>query len=395
MSSNSNSYECSKCEETFRRNPYEVDDEIWCEECYINTYYPQYKNEMCGSNEVKQKVERCDRCDFDLDDFTELECSHKFCDDCMEHNNKTNKCPKCLETIEIDKADNFDICKACYRQFCDCICDYNKRYLNKEKLFYNALFIKYHKTVNHKVIRKIIEMFENNEGFRCFDLDFCGVNEININKENDNSYIVSIYNYKYENNRFGDIHSERTDLKFTVYTEAEIMTIYDFMINNNIHIFDPKLLYYSIKKDTYKQIIKYKPEKVFNNDCCPVCLDDYNNNKKISQCGHTICMKCYDFIINSNKPKCPECRTKWSKKQEDEYIEYTLEDIEELCENKDDETLHKIIDINELKDNTLSEYGPFINGGFQEYSTYTEDDVEYKNETPEDINVYVSYISSV
>ena len=40
---------------------------------------------------------------------------------------------------------------------------------------------------------------------------------------------------------------------------------------------------------------------------CPVCFDEYKNNKIIkTNCNHFLCIECYEKIINE---KCPTCRT--------------------------------------------------------------------------------------
>jgi hypothetical protein len=41
---------------------------------------------------------------------------------------------------------------------------------------------------------------------------------------------------------------------------------------------------------------------------CIICFEDYNDII-IFDCSHTICLVCYEKILNSNNPKCPVCRS--------------------------------------------------------------------------------------
>ena len=46
--------------------------------------------------------------------------------------------------------------------------------------------------------------------------------------------------------------------------------------------------------------------------CCPVCLDEYNENNHLPRnlpCGHMACTDCISVILASSTPRCPECRS--------------------------------------------------------------------------------------
>ena len=47
---------------------------------------------------------------------------------------------------------------------------------------------------------------------------------------------------------------------------------------------------------------------------CPVCFEEYQLDgyhvPKILPCSHTLCEKCLEALIRSNRVQCPECRIK-------------------------------------------------------------------------------------
>ena len=54
--------------------------------------------------------------------------------------------------------------------------------------------------------------------------------------------------------------------------------------------------------------------KFFEENKCPVCLSNYKEildedlHIVISSCGHPLCCKCSDNILDSKKKQCPQCR---------------------------------------------------------------------------------------
>jgi hypothetical protein len=52
-------------------------------------------------------------------------------------------------------------------------------------------------------------------------------------------------------------------------------------------------------------------QKLYENDKCPVCLEDYNGKDKcvMTNCGHLTCMECMQGMVDSGmKLDCPTCR---------------------------------------------------------------------------------------
>lgn len=48
--------------------------------------------------------------------------------------------------------------------------------------------------------------------------------------------------------------------------------------------------------------IKFEPEKGL--DYCPVCFNEYSNNKTTLPCGHVLCVSCYGKM---SAKRCPMC----------------------------------------------------------------------------------------
>lgn len=402
MSGKTNSFfECSKCEFTSQQNQYEVGDEIWCEECYTKTNYPDVWEQQ--QNE-KKWIERCEMDDCNLcghpnEELEYLECNHMYCVDCFEDIAKFNKCPECYEIINEDNEPNKEICNSCHREMDECIC-YYKKHLEQNDLFYNALFINNMKNVNHKVIRKIIDMFESDYGYKDFNPDECSVDNVIIENEFDNSYIISVPNRKYKPDKPTTHNNEPISrVRLEYYTQEELDEKALEYVKENICYFNRTTIYHNLKENVYKEIIEYEveepeePEKVFENDSCPVCMEEYDNDnviKKIACCGHMTCLNCYTHIIHSNSSKCPTCRELWEDEEENnepELIEYEDEDINELCENEDWETLNEIINIEGVKDDAIMADGYAHILGYEDYESY--DNTRFRNETNNSLIILV------
>jgi hypothetical protein len=395
-------FECSKCDFTTQQTQYEVGDEIWCEDCYTKTNYPDVWEQQQSN---KKWVERCEKDDCDLcghpnDELENLECNHNYCMDCFEDINKFNKCPECYEVINEDNEPNKEICNSCHREMDDCIC-YYKKHLEQNDLLYNALFINNMKNVNHKVIRKIIDMFESDYGYKDFNPDECSVDCIKIENEYDNCYVVSVPNRKYKSDKPTTYNnSEFSRVRIEFYTQDELDERTLEYVKENIHYFNRGVIYSNLKPNIYKEIIEYEsdeeedePEKVFENESCPVCMEDYdteNTIKKIACCGHMTCMGCYTHITHSNNSRCPTCREVWddaTNENETEYIEWDEEDINELCENEDYETLNEIINVRGLTDDAIMADGFAHTLGYEDCDSY--DDTRFKNESTENLMILV------
>lgn len=77
---------------------------------------------------------------------------------------------------------------------------------------------------------------------------------------------------------------------------------------------------------------------------CPICLEDYSDETEIYKCplhncGHNYCEGCVEQVISYGT--CGICRE--STNTETETFPITKEDIESLCDDKDSETLIKML----------------------------------------------------
>lgn len=116
------------------------------------------------------------------------------------------------------------------------------------------------------------------------------------------------------------------------------------------------------------------PEIIYDETSCPVCFDeiidfdDWDEGstgklpKTVGMCGHTLCAGCHHSITHSNNSRCPVCRSVWDNvcyESNSSYTEilWTQEDIDELCEAEDNDTLSRIIDVDELVDTLINDDG--------------------------------------
>lgn len=296
---------------------------------------------------------------------------------------------------------NTQICLSCHREMNNCICNYSK-HIEKNELFYNALFINNMKNTNHKVLRKIIDMFESSYGFKDFDPNGCSVDDVLIeNKDDDNCYTVSIQNKQYNPNKSNSYNNEPISIvRIEYYNQRQLhYKVMDYVSENICH-FNRNVIFNNLIEGIYKEVNEYEnedeyedeePEKVFENDSCPVCMEEYdmeNVIKKIACCGHMCCNGCYTHIINLSNSRCPTCRKEWDNEEtETEYIEWTYDDIEELCDEEDYRTLTDIINLQGLCDDVTYSDGYAHTLGYEECDFY--DNTRFPNETDEELFVLV------
>lgn len=234
-----------------------------------------------------------------------------------------------------------------------------------EELYYESFM--YHPILKGK---KTIRAYVLMNAIKSMIIDYYSPKGFNNNlfiddfeiEEDDDTY----YRIKFPNKFFdANLHkSYNENFNYTIeilnddeYNEKTIETAEETLLYNS-----PKILYNNIKDDVYKYKIvecfndKF-PEKIYDNDNCPVCLENYENNKHTPYCGHILCGDCYQSIMNSNNLCCPTCRNDWEMiiDECELEVEYEFDDIEELIMNNDEETLKNIIDIPKLVDN-LNEY---------------------------------------
>ena len=68
----------------------------------------------------------------------------------------------------------------------------------------------------------------------------------------------------------------------------------------------------------------------FEDLTCPLCLDLFNGNVRITKCGHSICEKCLKRMISSNEDFythwfCPVCRMEQTETLAEMTRNYALE----------------------------------------------------------------------
>jgi ribosomal protein L37AE/L43A len=84
-------------------------------------------------------------------------------------------------------------------------------------------------------------------------------------------------------------------------------------------------------------------------DSCCICLEDYNDNKKILKCGHSVCSRCI-----KNIKKCPYCRQSIIKDS------FTIKDNiksiinQKLDKEKQEQELNKLFNYNEFIKNEIT-----------------------------------------
>jgi hypothetical protein len=133
-------------------------------------------------------------------------------------------------------------------------------------------------------------------------------------------------------------------------------------IKDNLHYFSPRLLLDNIKPEKRVKAVYFSddeeeeeeeeelPDKIYENQTCPVCFDNYDEDKveKVLKCGHMLCKGCYASIYQQIVSRCPECRstidkTVTTQSGEEEY--WSIEEIDELCQEGNLNALLDLIDV--------------------------------------------------
>jgi hypothetical protein len=232
------------------------------------------------------------------------------------------------------------------------------------KSFYKHPFIVNDNSVkSYILIKKITEMIEDENGIKAFDIHL-HPDDIEISTDDDLYFDVNIPNNKYdENEPESYANSKRLNYEFIIETMEEAEDRVNGYIMDDICNTSPQLLLDCVREDANKVLNereqREQSETTYDNDCCPICFEDYENGddvatedfdndvgvKKVAICGHTLCYKCWHHITHSRNSVCPECREVWNEATEE--TEYTLEDIEMLCEDESN-ILFDIIDTDRL-----------------------------------------------
>jgi hypothetical protein len=194
-------------------------------------------------------------------------------------------------------------------------------------------------------------------------VDMCGLfpDEIAITA----SYSVGVYHLT-----FPSKNPKNTGVATAVYirilTDEEAYSDLEEYVVDNICEFSPASIFHNLafakRVKGYLPPADYEPEEPetkFENQHCPVCMSGYTENADEvvedevhmgcwGSCGHKICVPCYGRVIASDISRCPECRAEWVCP--DDYadgceIYYTVDDIRDLCDVEDAETLIDLLDI--------------------------------------------------
>ena len=103
---------------------------------------------------------------------------------------------------------------------------------------------------------------------------------------------------------------------------------------------------------------------LFDTDECPVCMETFNENenklKRRTFCGHPICYECFDTIIKCSKKECPLCRAdyeEWDLEVETYTTEVDEDEIREIQEENEVNTLLRMVNIDDLAVSIVSTDG--------------------------------------
>jgi hypothetical protein len=273
-----------------------------------------------------------------------------------------NTAPKSIDIETITK-----ICNRCKRrdnsQFDECVCDkkHTIPYRFKDNIIHQLVKIKFK---NEGYDECIIETIANN--FKLFDLNNI---EIIIDNENHNHFFID-------------------ELEFEILTESSLdKRVEEYIKDERIVYFNRHSILYNLKPNkrtiTENEEVEIEnedgeieipePEKKYELDDCPICMEKLEENTVFGHCGHCLCNDCFDTIINSKNSICPTCRAVWDYNYEtiteDREVErdITIEDIDELCDEENFDVLYDIVDIE-----ALGQYAVNVDGYSHTLGCYVE-----------------------
>jgi hypothetical protein len=204
------------------------------------------------------------------------------------------------------------------------------------KIFYKALIKRFSDPFEKKVIEHIYDTYHNEYKF---DID-----EITIEKLNDNP----IYNVFIENDKW----SVSYEVEIQLYGDP-LRNRLQLYINENLCYFQSHSIWIHLEGKSFADEEKEASSFEDTDTKCPICLEDYDDEKEhtsLHNCGHKYCVDCVDQVIEYGS--CGICRMTTDINEDP--IPITKEDIENLCEDEDSETL-----VNWLKHH--NEYNNFCN----------------------------------
>jgi hypothetical protein len=191
------------------------------------------------------------------------------------------------------------------------------------KIFYKALQKRFTDPVERYISTHIYDTYYTEYKF--------DINDLSITKEygEENRWIVNIDNDRWSVSYYIEIQKYGNPLKARLAEYVE----------ENICYFQPHFIWIHLEGKVIQN--GYKEESTFEDTDtkCPICLEDYDEDKeceKLQNCGHKYCVDCIDQVIEYGS--CSICRetTDTHFYNEDPI---TKEDIENLCEDGDSETL--------------------------------------------------------
>jgi len=186
------------------------------------------------------------------------------------------------------------------------------------------------------VFQKIIDMIDSGmyEGLYPDDI------VVKKHPYNPNTYKV----YKINGNRYGEqLIDMELLIEYKIMTDVEVGVELEDAIKQDITCVDCDIVFrHLFPEHRQTNTIMTIPEKTYDNDMCCVCLEGYDNNKKVTSCGHMLCEGCFEGIMSSSNKRCPECRSSWRNTTSG----YSLEDIEAMYEGEGDvDALPRIVNI--------------------------------------------------
>lgn len=238
-----------------------------------------------------------------------------------------------------------------------------KNVLNK--LFVKSLQMKYKSDTNRNIIiNHIYDTYYNEYKFNIEDIKI--TQEPRLDGE-PNSYMVDIDN---------DNWSVQYYIQIISYGQ-QLNRIMDEYIRENISYFQTHTIWIHLKD--YKLPPTERPESEYEDDDikCPICLEDYCEDKeydKLHNCGHRFCVDCIDQVIDYGS--CSICRT--TTDIDEEQFELTIDDIENWKEDEDNEKLIQLlIDADEyegFKDYCINSDGYTHLLGYESGTDFSDDD---------------------
>ena len=202
-----------------------------------------------------------------------------------------------------------------------------KNYKNVlNKIFVKSLQLKYKSNIHkNAIINHIYDTYYNEYKFN--------IEDVKIDKDYD------------EPNYFIEIDNEDWSVQYSILIVPygyKLDEIVDEYVKENISYFNRETIWIHLKD--YKFPIEDREKSDFEdtNTKCPICLDDYCEEKECDElhnCGHKYCVDCIEQVIEYGS--CSICRE--TTDTEDKSFELTFNDIKFLADNFENEKLIQLL----------------------------------------------------